>query len=115
MKRHVLTIIGILSFLSMTAQNYSWTQKANFSGNSLDNASSFVIKGKGYICTGNKNYGNTDECWAYDTATGAWTQKADFGGSARHGGVGFSINGKGYVGLGKTVWYNSGFKDFWEL
>lgn len=85
-----------------------WIQKASMN---LDKqqAVSFTIGNKGYLCTGN----NSQDLWEYDPTTNAWLQKASLPGPGRKGAVGFSIGLYGYVTTGAD---NTGnlLNDLWE-
>jgi len=91
----------------------SWTQKANYTGESNWFAVGFSIGDKGYIGTGQPGNGiaAVQDFWEYTPASNKWTQKADFPGSERVEAIGFSIGNKGYIGTGAD-W--SGYADFWE-
>ncbi|MBP9882029.1 MAG: fibronectin type III domain-containing protein [Chitinophagales bacterium] len=99
----------------------TWTQKADFAGNSRYGAVGFNINNKGYVGTGYsyvpfgaKTYYR--DFWQYEPASDSWIKKVDFGGNARLGAIGFSIGEKGYIGTGQSmsdVELNYA-KDFWE-
>ncbi len=78
-----------------------WTQKANFPGNSRAGAVGFSIGNKGYIGTGQGDWGAIyKDFWEWDQETNTWKELANFSGNARANGVGFSIGNKGYIGTG---------------
>jgi N-acetylneuraminic acid mutarotase len=97
----------------------SWSQKANFPGDNILNASSFVIGNDAYVCTGGTSAPGVNfskENWQYDQTANTWTRKSDFPGTARSFATATAINNKGYVGLGDEA-LNSTFpdtKDWWQ-
>jgi N-acetylneuraminic acid mutarotase len=75
---------------------------------------SFVINGKGYICTGQDANNNVyDNLWEYNPVTNTWAAKAQLPGFARTCAFGFSIGNKGYVCCGLDAGLNL-FNDVWE-
>lgn len=74
-------------------------------------AVSFVLKGKGYVATGNDG-GALKDVWQYDPGSDSWTSKNTFGGSKRTEAVAFVIGEKAYIATGTN---NNELKnDFWE-
>ena len=108
MKKILLFLSAVLVFTQIQAQN-AWTQKADFGGTALAQATAFSIGNKGYIGTGynvdDRSY--KKDFWEYDPATNQWTQKADFGGTARYLATGFGIGSKGYIGTRVGSGYTS--------
>jgi len=75
---------------------------------------SFVINGKGYVCTGQDANNNVyDDLWEYNPVTNTWAAKAQFPGLGRTNAFGFSIGNKGYVCGGLDAGLNL-FNDVWE-
>ena len=84
----------------------------------------FVIDGKGYVATGDRN-GVTSDYWMYDPEQDLWYGDADddytpltsvhysTGGSSRSQAVGFSTGTRGFVLTGQSG--NSYFDDVYEL
>jgi len=93
-------------FWEYNPNDNTWTQKANFAGNSRVNIPSFVIENKIYTATGNNGVTLQTETWEYDPSSNIWTSRAAFIGNARNSGVGFAINGRGYIcgGYDLTNW-----------
>ncbi|HKR05475.1 MAG TPA: fibronectin type III domain-containing protein [Bacteroidia bacterium] len=100
------------------AQQYTWTQKANFGGGLRYAAFSFSIGTKGYAGLGVQwnagafVFGLTD-VWEYESSTNVWTQKVNFPGVSRNAPTGFAIGSKGYVTTGWTA--SSQLNDTWEF
>ncbi|UKN02435.1 T9SS type A sorting domain-containing protein [Paracrocinitomix mangrovi] len=94
--------------------NDTWTQMANFPGESRTQAVAFEIDNIGFIGTGKASDFATflKDFWSYDYLSNNWTQVADFPGTARLDAVGCTMGGKGYVGLGKDA--NSLPNDFYQ-
>ena len=103
----------------------SWTEKrkiTNVSDDTYDdaygtditrsNAAIFLMGGKAYLSTGNRN-GIFSTTWEYDIVNDLWAQKTSFEGPAREGALGFTINDKGYLTTGNTS--SSRFDDLWEF
>ncbi len=94
----------------------SWTQKANYPGNTgggVYYATAFEAGGNGYICggkAGSSTYLN--ELWQYNPTANSWSKKANFPPGNRYGLTSFSVNGKGYVGTGADE--NLFQNDLWE-
>ncbi|HEY4147789.1 MAG TPA: kelch repeat-containing protein [Chitinophagaceae bacterium] len=101
----------------------TWTQLrqiANISTDNYDdnyniiraNAVSFVMNGKGYVCTG-ENGSLFKSVWEYDFPSDLWIQKSDFEGGTRTGAVGFAVKQRGYLLTGNVS--SQVFSDFWEF
>jgi hypothetical protein len=101
--------------LSFIASDGSWTQKADYLGESKYYATSFSIGTKVYIGLGN-NAGDfgSDDFWEWDQTTNLWSRKAYFPGKFTDGSVGFSIGIKGYIGTGNYISASSSSYDLWE-
>ncbi len=108
----LLTIL-LITILSSSFAQGTWSPKADFGGTDRAGASGFSIDNKGYIGTGNSLSGLKKDFWEYDVTTNTWTQKADYGGIARRDAVGFSIGSKGYIGTGYSF-MGPYLSDFWE-
>ena len=52
MKKAFLFILFFLTHLNLFAQQYAWTQKANYGGGAVYDAFSFVVNGQAYAGTG---------------------------------------------------------------
>lgn len=91
----------------------TWTQKASAGVNLRDNATSFVLYGKGYICTGAVNFSNTNDLIEYDPEFDTWTTRAAIPGQGKTNAVGFATGGHGYVGTGYDPFFNV-TSDFYE-
>ena len=110
-----ILLIVLLFPCLVSAQKYSWKQKANYGGGPTRSTQAFSIGDKIYVGPGHYPSGNQNkEFWEYNTVTNVWTRKADFddGGGM---GVGFSINGKGYITLSGTngTWEYDPVTDVW--
>lgn len=92
------------------SMNETWTQMADFAGESRLWAVGFAIMDYGYIGTGD-GLNPLDDFWQYDPVSNAWTKKAKFPGGKRYWCTGFSIGDKGYIGNG---YESKSKKDFWE-
>ncbi|MCY7409985.1 MAG: fibronectin type III domain-containing protein [Chitinophagales bacterium] len=102
-------------FYEYNPNTNSWTQKANFGGDSRENAIGFSIGRKGYVGIGNDFYNPLkQDFWEYDALTNLWSQKANYGGGPTTYAIGFSIGNKGYIGLGGDTLGNPFRKDFYE-
>ncbi len=99
------------------AQNFTWTQKADFFPGNRAGAYGFSIGNKGYVGSGLFDSLGTlyiiNDFWEYDPQTDAWTQMANLPGLYRASASAFSISQKGYVCNGSN---QSGFylNDMWE-
>jgi len=107
-----LVILFLFPICFITAQNGTWTQKANFGSFARARCISFSIGTKGYIGTGENGSTDRIDFWEYDSQNDTWTQKANVGNTGRRSGVGFSIGNKGYAGLGSSSQQPK--SDFWE-
>lgn len=107
-----LVLIFLFPICFTSAQNGTWTQKANFGSFARARCISFSIGTKGYIGTGENGTTDRIDFWEYDSQNDTWTQKANVGNTGRRSGVGFSIGNKGYVGLGSSSQQPK--SDFWE-
>ncbi len=93
----------------------TWTEKEPIPSGPLVFASTFNIKGYGYIIGGSHN-GSTDfnvTTLKYDHVHNTWMQFTDFTGTPRQSGVAFSLAGKAYYGLGGTS-FSDTFNDILE-
>jgi N-acetylneuraminic acid mutarotase len=96
----------------------AWTRKGDVPMTPRFVAVSFAIGNKGYMGTGQDNYGNFafNDFWEYDPATDLWTQKANVPTAGRAGAAVFSIGNKGYLGSGYPAYPSTTpFLDFWEF
>jgi gliding motility-associated-like protein len=99
--------------------NDSWTQK-NDMPYYVGYGAYFALDGKGYLCTGNSDYGQTsglnqsDVFLQYDPVSDAWTVLPPFPGGPRGGAIGFSDGYKAYVGLGNQFGM-ADLTDIWEF
>jgi N-acetylneuraminic acid mutarotase len=87
-----------------------WTQKANYPGSGIVEASAFNIGDYGYVLsspTGN-------DFWRFDPATNSWSQMAPFAGAARQAAVAFAIDSKGYITTGASPTLGGSSVDLWE-
>src|ERR1041385_9551292 len=120
MKKILLIIFSIPCYLTAGAQNYAWTQKADFGGGVRYEPVAFSIGGKGYAGLGVTWAGsaydyNHQDWWEYDPATNVWTQKANFIGVGRNAACSFVIGTDGYVGTGWTPAATSTFYKYNSL
>ncbi len=95
----------------------SWTQKEDLDYDedwTIDrqNASSFVLDGKGYVFLGEKS-GSLLDVWEYDFTKDTWLEKTSFEGAARTNTVAFTVGGKAIVTTGQTGTYY--LDDVWEF
>jgi N-acetylneuraminic acid mutarotase len=98
--------------IKSNAQNYSWTQKANFPGIARAYDVGFSIGDFGYIGLGYDGSSYYDDFYKWDQAKNTWSAIADYPGAGRYEPTGMTIEGKGYVGLGWTG--SAGATDFWS-
>lgn len=96
----------------------SWTKKIDLDDDdswsiTRQNASSFVLDGKAYVCLGESS-GTLKTVWEYDIAGDTWVQKTDFEGSARTNAVAFTVGTKAIVAVGQSgsSYY---LDDVWEF
>lgn len=92
-----------------------WHKKTDFPY-IKEGAMSFVVNGKGYICSGGRftNPGTTyfTDLWQYEPGADAWVAKAPFPAVGRSQGIGFNGSVRGFVGTGSN---SSAFLgDFWQ-
>ncbi len=73
----------------------TWTQKQSRLGNSMEQASTMIINGNGYIV------GGGEESWMYQSSTDTWIQIPFF--TQRKGGASFVIGSTGYFGNGSGL------------
>lgn len=95
----------------------TWTKKVALNDDTdwtiiRQNACSFVMGDKGYVCLG-QNSGALSDVWEYDFANDTWVQKTDFEGSARMNAVAFYVGGKAIVAAGQSSSYY--LDDVWEF
>jgi N-acetylneuraminic acid mutarotase len=115
-KSLVYFILLLFSGNILHAQNYVWTQKADFGGGPRFAPFYFTIGNKGYAGSGltfsggQYIYGHQD-FWEYDPTTNVWTQKLNFAGTGRSAAAGFVLGGDGYVSTG---WTPSQVNDTWK-
>jgi N-acetylneuraminic acid mutarotase len=100
--------------------NNQWVQKSAFPGTPRENAVSFVINDKAYLCFGENDLIDPfqfSDLWEYDPSSDSWSRKADFTLQEYGLPVSFSDNSKGYIGLGlEQYYYGSGevSSKFWS-
>lgn len=87
--------------------NDQWTQKADYNGWALNEATAFSVGGKGYF-----GFGGYNAIWEYDPSVNTWSRKKDFTGQYRGGAMSFVIGNKAYVGCGRGN--STNLKDLWE-
>jgi uncharacterized protein (TIGR02145 family) len=111
----ITVIFGLLlkDFWEYDPFTDSWSQKSDFGGSFICDAVGFSIGSKGYIGTGEDQFGMRRDFWEYTPSSDTWNKKADFGGVGRRGAAGFSMGSKGYIGAGQDA--NNWLKDFWEF
>ena len=99
-----------------------WTEKTDFPGENINDATSFVANGKGYVVGGYYNdpnkendYPHTDskQFWEYDPLADQWSRKTDFPGAARSHAASITFNGKVYLGGGAWSFYRYAADDYW--
>ncbi|TDE10492.1 Kelch repeat-containing protein [Dyadobacter psychrotolerans] len=78
-----------------------WKKVADFAG-TRNNASAFVVNGKGYVGLGYNGTNFYQDFYSYDPATDKWAEVATFTGGKRRGANSFVIDGKAYVGFGQN-------------
>jgi PKD repeat protein/N-acetylneuraminic acid mutarotase len=102
-------------FWEYDPQSDTWTQMADFAGESRAGAVGFCIGEMGYIGTENRDGYQVlyNDFWEYDPALDLWTQKADFGGNPRTNAASFVIGKTGYVGTGIISSNENSSDDFW--
>jgi N-acetylneuraminic acid mutarotase len=112
------TLVGIAWLLIVPAPatyaQYTWTQKASFSGTARYSAVSFSLGGKGYVGTGWDGTLRRD-FWEYDPILDSWTQVADYGGANCYGAIAFISGSLAYVTSGRIAYPGTGFSSaLWE-
>ncbi len=95
----------------------TWTKKVDLDNDdewtiTRQNASSFVLDGKGYVMLGESS-ATLGDVWEYDFANDTWITKTDFEGSSRTNTVAFVVGGKAIVATGQTGSYF--LDDVWEF
>jgi hypothetical protein len=91
----------------------TWTALAPLPMGAIGFPASFVIGGKGYVCTGQVGTTESTGLWQYDPATNTWTTKASLPGVARQAAFGFALGNYGYVG-GGMAGYTDVYNDVWK-
>lgn len=89
----------------------SWSQKANFIGETRRQASAFVIADTAYFGTGYGNSGFLKDFYKYTPQNNTWTQLNDFTGTARKEAASFVIGNNGYICTGDDGVYQN---DLWK-
>jgi N-acetylneuraminic acid mutarotase len=84
----------------------SWTPKQWRPGYPMEQPSTMVINGNGYVMAGG------EEDWMYQSSTDTWTQIPFF--TARKGGAAFVIGNTGYFGNGSGLYQNA-MTDLWQF
>jgi len=95
----------------------TWTKKTDIDEDDSwsivrQNATSFVLNGKAYVFSGEKN-GTLGDIWEYDFSSETWLEKTGFEGSARTNAVAFTVGGKAIFTAGETGSYY--LDDVWEF
>jgi len=91
----------------------TWSSLAALPMGAIGFASSFVIGGKGYVCTGQVGTTESQGLWQYSPATNTWATKASLPGIGRQAGFGFALGNYGYVGGGMSG-YSTVYNDVWK-
>src|SRR6185436_17010162 len=121
MKKFLLIAL-IFAAISANAQNYVWTQKANYGGGAIYDPFGFSIGTKGYV-GGGRDLSLTFhyDFWEWDQATNVWTQKANYSGANVYGARGLTIGNYGYVvsgigssGYSKALWRYNPVANTWS-
>lgn len=119
LKKTSITSILVLNLLALNglAQQFVWTQKANFTPANRYGSFHFSIGNFGYVGSGLLQSGTsitlTNDFWEYDALADAWSQKATLPASGRLGASSFEVNNKGYVTTGFDLG-STCFNDTWE-
>ena len=84
-----------------------WEERSSFpSEQNIGFPVTFVIDGKGYVCSGSIENGSgismSQELWMYEPESDSWTQKSDFPGAGKYGGRFFILDDKVYIAGGKS-------------
>ena len=109
-------LFALCCLFKAKAQQYIWTQKANYGGAASAAVAGFSIGNKGYFCGGlNSSNVAQKDVWEYDPGNDTWTQKADAGTLTRYSATGFSIGNKGYLCLGWELIGQNALNDLWEF
>lgn len=113
----VFSVILNLLMLNSVAQQFVWTQKANFTPGNRYGAFHFSIGNYGYLGSGVMQNGTSitliNDFWEYDALADVWSQKATLPASGRLGASSFEIDGKGYITTGFDL-VSTYFNDTWE-
>lgn len=97
MRKNIFCLFfALIPFLVKAQTPNTWVQRAdvgtNFANSPVlrEDAASFSVAGKGYICAGYDPYNSVplNDLWEYDTLGNTWSQKANFPGGIRRGAVG---------------------------
>jgi N-acetylneuraminic acid mutarotase len=97
----------------------TWSQKADFVGESRRQAVAFTLNDLAYVGTGQSATGLKKDFYKYDATNNVWTAVADFGGTPRRQAVSFVIGAHGYVATGddgvarNDMWQYSPLTDTW--
>jgi N-acetylneuraminic acid mutarotase len=76
-----------------------------------EQATAFVVNGKGYVVCGKRFGAINTENWEYNPSTDTWKKMNAFEGAGRYGAVGFTQGNRGYVGAGTNGTY---LNDLWS-
>ncbi len=113
--------IGATDLWEYDPDTNSWTRKADFPGPPREEAVSFTINNKAFICTGSPVQtgllSTLRDVWEFNPVNDTWTQRTDFGGYPRWKATAFSIDQKGYLGTGEVTLkpgLSNPASDFWE-
>jgi len=115
-----VVLLFYVVMLSILANSQDvWVQKDSVNGTPRSSASSFVMKGEGFVVSGLNVIDFTRKMYSYDVGQNDWDTEEPIGGVNgsglnRGGAIAFSINDKAYVGLGQgntAPYYN----DLWEF
>lgn len=89
----------------------SWSQKANFIGESRRQATAFVLGDTAYVGTGYGSSGYLKDFYKYHPSSNEWVQLNDFTGSARKEACSFVIGNNGFICTGDAGVY---MNDLWK-
>ena len=110
--------VSMKDFYAYDPMSDTWTQKADFPGQSRGFSYAVASETKGYLGFGYSNDPNTGadeylkDLWEYDPQTDTWTELASCPGSARIHPAMIYLDGKIYMGCGGNVFGDLG--DWWE-
>ena len=106
--------VGHLDFWSYTPSTNAWNYIGNIPGvlRYRAYATTFTVRGKGYVVGGTDSGALKNDIWAYDPSTNLWTQQtSSIPNAARMKLFSFTVNDRAYIGGGEDA-TGADLKDF---